>query len=206
MIGYMPKKYKDIYDQLTKNSRWNGECLESTYKVHSAAKPAYVTHKNKLVSVPRAAWKYHNGEIPKGLFICHRCDNPKCFLIEHLFLGTHTDNMQDMIKKGRDNNWGQRKYSSDTLEKAKQLRQQSYSCKKIAEMLNMTEGAVNSHVTRHKITKGTTIRSPNKFPLGIIEDIKRLRVIGMSDRKIYEKLEMSESTFYRRMRAAMKGI
>jgi hypothetical protein len=49
----------------------------------------------------RWAWQEKHGPIPKGLFVCHRCDNPKCVNVDHLFLGTPKDNVDDMIAKGR---------------------------------------------------------------------------------------------------------
>lgn len=49
----------------------------------------------------RAAWIVTKGDIPAGLFVLHRCDNRACVEIEHLFLGTQRDNMQDCAAKGR---------------------------------------------------------------------------------------------------------
>lgn len=55
----------------------------------------------KWAATHRAAWIVEHGEIPAGMFVCHRCDVKHCISPSHLFLGTPLDNMRDMIAKGR---------------------------------------------------------------------------------------------------------
>ena len=49
----------------------------------------------------RLSWVFANGEIPPGMLVCHRCDNPPCVNPEHLWLGTDADNAKDRDAKGR---------------------------------------------------------------------------------------------------------
>lgn len=55
----------------------------------------------KKIRAHRASWIIYNGPIPGNLHVLHYCDTTSCVNPRHLFLGTHSDNMKDMHKKGR---------------------------------------------------------------------------------------------------------
>ena len=62
-----------------------------------------IAWKEKSMPAHRISYSLFIGKIPNGTFVCHKCDVKSCVNPEHLFLGTHTENMKDMHRKGRGN-------------------------------------------------------------------------------------------------------
>ena len=72
---------------------WEGYCNPDGYGQRKI--------NGKSIRMHRLSFELYNGGIPANLHVLHRCDNPMCCNPEHLFLGTHSDNMKDMWSKGR---------------------------------------------------------------------------------------------------------
>lgn len=71
-----------------------------------------VTVARRHMLITRLLWAISFGPIPEGSDVLHRCDNPPCCNLAHLFLGTAKDNAQDMVSKGRARN-GRRALGSE---------------------------------------------------------------------------------------------
>jgi hypothetical protein len=80
---------------------WTGARDQHGYGSLSVAHEGRERRRSVPVKASRVSWQIHNGPIPAGMWVLHRCDNPPCVRPDHLFLGTQLDNMRDASAKGR---------------------------------------------------------------------------------------------------------
>lgn len=74
---------------------WTGATTSKEYG-------AFKYYKDKsAIGAHVSSYLFHIGEVPKGMRVCHLCDNPPCVNPSHLFLGSNSDNMKDMVAKNR---------------------------------------------------------------------------------------------------------
>ena len=95
-------KYKNEKDRILNNINMNKDtgCWD-WMKYKNVKGYGVVGVRKKSLLAHRFSYSMFVGEIPRGAFVCHTCDNPSCVNPAHLFIGNNQDNMDDMRAKGR---------------------------------------------------------------------------------------------------------
>ena len=114
--------------------------------------------------VHRVSYRLLVGEIPQGMYVCHKCDNPSCFNPAHLFLGTHQDNMKDMHAKGRARKGdifgeknGRFKFSDEIIAEIRIHRASGFSPKEIRQIYGISNAQLWRITSgRVRVTKGAS--------------------------------------------------
>jgi hypothetical protein len=93
MRGTLAERFWAKVDRSGECWEWRGATSGDGYgRVWAGDRTRQATH---------VAWEMVNGPIPDGLWVCHSCDNPPCVRVDHLWLGTISDNAKDRDGKGR---------------------------------------------------------------------------------------------------------
>lgn len=108
--------------------------------------PRHWNDDRKSIGAHRFSFELVHGAIPKGMYVCHKCDTPLCVNPDHLFVGTHHDNMRDMVQKKRsftargENKKGTAKL---TNQQAKEIREINLSQTKIALLFGVSQTTIS---------------------------------------------------------------
>ncbi len=101
--------------------------------------------RGRLIGAHRFSYIIHCGEILNTDYVCHKCDTPLCVNPDHLFIGTHKDNMLDMVQKKRSfKGRGEKKIGRAKLtnKQADDIRQMTMSHSKIAKMFSVSSATI----------------------------------------------------------------
>ena len=93
LIDRFTAKYE--VDAKTGCWNWKGSIAGKGYGAIRAPKTRLAIYAHRL------SYMYYKGEIPDGMQVCHKCDNPGCVNPDHLFIGSSSDNHLDMKSKDR---------------------------------------------------------------------------------------------------------
>lgn len=99
----------------------------------------------------RIAFRFWNGPISDGLHVRHRCDNPPCMNPAHLELGSHDDNMRDMVERGRSPRGNRNGRAKVTEAQVRAIRQRASSGEThaaLASEFGLSRPAISFIVTR----------------------------------------------------------
>lgn len=95
----MVNKRSPLADRLWSRVKQEGDCW--IWQGTNTKGYGMISDKGKMKLTHRVAYTLTHGDIPEGYDILHICDTPSCINPDHLMLGTHQDNMDDMRVKGR---------------------------------------------------------------------------------------------------------
>lgn len=91
------------------------------------------------------SWELNNGPIPDGAQVLHTCDVAQCVNPEHLYLGDHAKNMEDVKVRGRGVRGSRVTQSKLTEEQVRSIKRDPRSLRVLAREYGVTFGAI-SHI------------------------------------------------------------
>ena len=101
----------------------------------------FLSNKKKLYA-HRASYEAFKGNIPEGMYVCHKCDTRSCVNPDHLFIGTPSDNSKDMAFKKRSTIGEKNPRSKLKHEDVVKIKTMQNTNENIAKLFNVTRGCI----------------------------------------------------------------
>lgn len=131
-----------------------GECwICTSHRVGEHGYPQI--HRGKVTTVPRYVYSLLVGDIPEGLYVLHSCDNRLCINPAHLRVGTHLENIGDMVSRRR--NVGSKLTKEDVIY-IRHVSKEGLSRKVLAEYFGVHASTI-SDIVNEKIWRNYDILS-----------------------------------------------
>lgn len=108
----------------------------------------------KLIKAHRVAWELIYGPIPENICVLHKCDNPSCVYIGHLFIGTYQDNNADRDRKNRQACTqgelnGQCTLTAKQVLEIRKMYKEGHKCRELSKMFETSKQNIKNIVYRH---------------------------------------------------------
>lgn len=140
MFDTLKESFEAKFKKGNSNECWNWGYSKTPYGYGG------FTFKRKRYIASRISYETYVGEIPEGMHVCHKCDNPSCVNPNHLFIGTVQENMTDMVNKNRSakgSHHSQAKLNESSVKEIKKLLKQNVSHKELAEKFGVGVRAIS---------------------------------------------------------------
>ena len=118
---------------------WIRHCVRGGY--------GQVSYRGKQVLAHRLSYEISVGPVPEGLCVIHSCHTPACINPDHLRVGTHQDNSDDMVRAGRSASGEKHGRTKLTFEKVQDIRQKYNSGDYTLSVLSSLFGVSKTHVS-----------------------------------------------------------
>jgi DNA-binding MarR family transcriptional regulator len=149
-------------------------------------------YKGKTWRVHRAAWDEQVGPIPDGVQVLHHCDNPPCYQISHLYLGTAANNSRDMVERRRQALRGELPQTKLSADQAQEIRVRyakgGMTQIQLAAEYGVTQGAISSLI-RNREKTGKRRRTPAE-----VDAIRSGYAAGVSQSALASQFGLDQSS------------
>jgi len=122
---------------------WSDDaCWEWQGAINPQSGYGILWHGGRIHAAHRVSYEIHFGQQVNSGVVCHKCDNPRCVNPNHLFLGTHADNVADKVSKNRQargERHGMAKLSDSDVKTIRHLRKQGETLRSLSARFGVCE-------------------------------------------------------------------